>query len=105
MLTWSAVAVGTWVVLGALGVLATAVTTFRWPGTAAAAGAVLAQVAHRPSVMQGLVAGLLVATYLVLLDGLPRAAGLLPLAIGAALTTPVVVAVVLWAVRPSVWWY
>ena len=93
-----------WVVLSALGVLAAAVTTFRWPGTAAAVLAVLAQVAHGPSVVEGLVAGLLVATHLVLLDGLPRAAGLLPLAIGAALTTSVVLAVVLWAVRPSVSW-
>lgn len=60
MLTWSAVAVGAWVVLAALGVLAAAFTTFRWPGTAAAASTALAQVAHGPSVVEGLVAGLLV---------------------------------------------
>ncbi|MGH3781160.1 MAG: hypothetical protein ACRDRO_11180 [Pseudonocardiaceae bacterium] len=104
MLAWSAIAVGAWVVVAALGVLAAAVTTFRWPGTVAAAIAVLAQLAHGPSVLDGLVVGLLVAAYLVLLDGIPRVDGLMPLAVGAALTTSVVLAVLLWAVRPSVWW-
>jgi hypothetical protein len=104
MLAWSAVAVGAWVVVGALGVLATAVTTARWPGTAAAAVAVLAQVTHGPSAVGGLVAGLLVAAYLVVLDGTPRVAGLILLTVGAALTTCVVLAAVLWAMRPSVWW-
>lgn len=104
MLAWSAVAVGAWVVVAALGVLAAAVTTVRWPGTAAAAVAVLAQLARGPSVVDGLVVGLLVAAYLVLLDGVPRVDGLMPLAVGAVLTTFVVLAVVLWAVRPSVWW-
>ncbi len=104
MLAWSAVAVGPWVVVAALGVLAAAVTAFRWPGTVAAAAAVVAQLTRGPSVVDGLVAGLLVATYLVLLDGIPRVEGLIQLAVGAALTTFIVLAVVLWAVRPSVWW-
>lgn len=104
MLAWPAVAGSTWVVVGALGVLAAAVTTFRWPGTAAAAIVVLAQVARGPSVVDGLVVGLLVAAYLVLLDGVPPVHSLLPLAVGAALTTCVVLTAVLWAVQPSVWW-
>lgn len=105
LLAWTVMAVGPWAMVAALGVLAVAVTTFRWPGTAAAAVAVLAQVMRGPSVVDVLVAGLLVAAYLVLLDGLARVAGLIPLAVGGTLTTSVVLAVqVLWAVRPSVWW-
>ena len=104
MLAWSAVTVGVWVVVAALGVLAAAVTTVRWPGTAAAALAILAQLARGPSVVDGLVVGLLVAAYLVLLDGVPGVDGLTPLAVGAVLTVVVVLAVVLWTVQPSVWW-
>lgn len=48
-------------------------------------------------------AGLLVAAYLVLLDGVPRWAGLALLAVGALLAALLVEAVTILPVRPSVW--
>lgn len=104
MLVWPAIFVDPWVLLGGLGVLVAAVTTARWPGTVAALVALLAVAAGSPAAVSALVTGLLIAAYLVVLDGPPSPRGLAPVGVGVALAVLVTVGAVAVGMRASVWW-
>jgi hypothetical protein len=104
MVGWTAATAGPWLVLAGVGVLAAALTAWRWPGTAATVATVLGQAAHGPTIPVALLAGLLATGYLVLLAGPPPVTALASLALGAALASAVGVGAVLLAARPSVWW-
>ncbi|HEX7657943.1 MAG TPA: hypothetical protein VF444_00580 [Pseudonocardiaceae bacterium] len=106
MLAWSGVVTGPWTLVAALGVAVAAVTPWRWPATAAAALIALATLANGgPGVLTALVTGLLVAAYLVLLDGPPRGLGAVAVASGAGLATLVAAgAVLLLTPHPTLGW-
>lgn len=103
MLAWSALSISPWLLFAGLGVLVAAVTTARWPGTAAAVVLVLAAAVTGPSVLSALVTGSLVAVYLVRLEGRPRLSGLAQLATGVAPSVLVTLGAVSLPARP-LWW-
>lgn len=104
MLTWAGLVIGPWTLIAALGMLAAAITPWQWPGTAAGLLIALAPLAEGPTAAHALVSGLLVAGYLVLLDGPPRGAGATAMAAGVGLATLVAVGAIAVAERPGLGW-
>jgi hypothetical protein len=103
MIGWTTIPLGqiALTVVGLLAVVAAAASGVRWPATVAAVVAVATEAIDDRGL---LVAGLLIAAYLVLVDGPTRWAGLVPLAAAALLASAVVAAALMVPVQPSVWW-
>lgn len=70
---------------GRPGVMASTITTLRWPGNGRGDRGAARRAVDSPAVASALGTGLLIAVYLVVLDGAPPPRGLASLAVGVAL--------------------